>query len=208
MHNNEFILFLRKATLLLVGFLPVLFWLSLVFSFDTPDAAAATIVSILIHEAGHLIAITLLGEGIYGLRGALSGLRIKTDRSSYGGEFIIYLGGPLANAAAALSAMLFLPADYAEMLIAVNTTTCISNLLPAEGYDGYGMLRCLLFRRGISYKRHLFLSAVSLFTVTFLCILSLYLMDRCGEGYWIFFVFFLSSLKKMENTLKEVKNEQ
>ncbi len=208
MHNNEFIQFFRKFALLSVGVLPVVFWFSLIFSFDTPAVAVSTLIAVAIHECGHFLTIIFLGKKIEGFRGTLSGLRIKRGYVSYGSEFLIYLGGPLANAAAALIASFFLSFEYAKALFAVNFATCISNLLPAEGYDGYGMLRCLLTRRGVSRFHDRVLGCISLLTVTLLCTLSLYMMDRCGEGYWIFFVFFISMLKKMENSPEDAKNEE
>ena len=208
MHNNEFSHFFYKFALLVVGVLPFIFWFTLIFSFDTPEVAVTTLLAAAVHECGHLVAILLLGNNIKGFRGTLSGPRIRSDTLSYGAEFMIYLSGPLANALLALFSSFFLSIEYARILFTVNLATCISNLLPAEGYDGYGMLRCLLMKWGFSRFYCRTLDYISLLTATVLCTLSLYLMDRCGEGYWVFFVFFFAMLKKLEKTVGCSENEK
>jgi hypothetical protein len=207
MHNNEFEAILSKFATFTDGILPIFFWLFLIFSFDSPKIAAATVIAIAIHELGHIVSILCIGGDLSGMRGAISGLRIKGRAPSYGSELLIYLGGPLANAMAALISLLFLPNEFAEVHFAVNFATCISNLLPVEGYDGYGILRCLVMKLSDSCHTGL-LGGISLFTTSALAISSLYLMDRIGEGYWLFFVFFLSTLKKLGDLLEIHKNEK
>ena len=208
MHNNENESIFSKIARFMVAILPVLFWLSLIFSFDTPKIAMLTLIAVAIHECGHFITMLLLGKDIKGFRGAISGLRIKSELCSYGSEFIIYAAGPLANVIAAMLSAFFFTGEHMETFCTVNIATALSNLLPIEGYDGYGMLRCLMMKRNYSYLCFKFLEYLSLFTVAVFCILSLYLMDRFGEGYWIFFVFFVSLLKKASSSLKDDKNEQ
>ena len=197
MHNNEFKLFLHKFMRFICIFSPILFWISLIFSFDSPQIATLTIIAIAIHEVGHIATIFLFGEKIEGFRAVLSGLRIRNSTASYGEEFTVYLAGPLANAIAALLGRIILPDVYASAFITVNTATCISNLLPIEGYDGYGLLRCALTHREQTRFAYALLDAVSMFFTATLLVLSLYLLDRYGEGYWLFFMFFFSTLKKI-----------
>ena len=207
MHNNEFSRFFYGFAPFVIGFLSIAFWFSLIFSFDTPAIAFATLISILTHELGHFIVIFVLGKRVGGFRGSISGLRIRKGETSYTEEFLIYLGGPLANAVLILVSSLFVRLEYARIVLALNAATCMSNLLPAEGYDGYGMIRCLLMQNECSEPCYVILECISLLTSTFFCILSLYVMDRCGEGFWLFFVFFVATLKKMSNLNKGAKNE-
>ena len=208
MHNNEIKGKIRSFTKILGTLLPLLFWISLIFSFDSPCVACATLICIGIHELGHVAVIFLLGRSPSRLRGILSGMKIKAICPSYREELLTYLGGPLANFTAALAALPFLKNEYAAILFAVNAATCFSNLLPVEGYDGYGILRCIGECSDSPYRFFRLLGGISLFTTASLTIISLYMMDRLGEGYWIFFVFFVSTLKKLSNLVKNAKNEQ
>ena len=208
MHNNEFSRFFYKIALVAVGILPVIFWFSLIFSFDTPKIAFTTLIAVLTHEAGHLLAIFLLNKKIDSFRGTVSGFKIRSGALSYKAEFLIYLGGPLANAVLALISLLFTKHEYAQVICALNIATCISNLIPAEGYDGYGLLRCFLMKNGWNRFYHNVLECTSMLTLMTLCIISLYLMDRCGEGFWLYFIFFFSVIKKLQKPTKGAKNEK
>lgn len=208
MHNNELKTWLKRAYSLLSSLLPALFWLTLIFSFDEPLIAVTTLIAAFIHECGHFFAFLLRNRSSRGFYSALSGLRIKMSEVSYGDEFLIYLCGPLSNIISALLSLLLLPGDYASLLAAVNLATAFSNLMPAEGYDGYGMLRCLIKHRGMTYRSYSILEWISFFTSMLFVLLSLYLMNKIGEGYWIFFLFFISLLKKAAKMLKVVKIEE
>ena len=146
MHNHENIRRFLKFSAVIGGILPIVFWLTLIFSFDTPKIAFATMLAVIIHEFGHFLAILLLKKEILGLRGALSGLRIKSELSSYTADFVIYSGGPLANLAAAIIYAACFSGEHAVIFVTVNLATCFSNLLPAEGYDGYGMIKCIILK--------------------------------------------------------------
>ena len=179
--------------------LPIIFWVSLIFGFDAPYLAILTIISALMHEMGHTVAIFILSKEKASLRGHSTGFRIKTtDILPYPLEITILLAGPCVNVCAFLLTLPFGDAlcGYVRMLGYINLATGVSNLLPLEGYDGYGAL-CTLFRsRG---KAHL-IKLLELFSfilsvsVTFL---ALYFIDTFGEGYWIFGLFFFTVLSKL-----------
>ena len=179
--------------------LPIVFWLSLIFGFDAPCIAVLTVICALLHELGHFSAIYLLtGKGGC-VRGHSSGFRIKRDgASSYRKEIAILLAGPLSNVAVFLILLLLGDAlnGYFRTFAIVNLATGVSNLLPIEGYDGYGAiseaLRC--FGHPEYIRRLETLSFVLSVGVTFV---SLYLIERFGEGYWIFGLFFVGTLSKL-----------
>lgn len=206
MHNNEnrFILqgFLRTVN----QFLPVLFWITLILGFEEPSVAFLTILSALIHEFGHIAYLKLRVRGEAKLRGVLSGFRIApSTQLTYAEEAMLYLSGPLTNICAALLCSLF-QGEWASLLCALNVATAVSNLLPIEGYDGYGALRSLAEKRnpvGIGTR---VLDAISSAIIFSFCILSIYFIDRFGEGYWIFAVFFVSMLKQLDKWLKNAKS--
>ncbi|MBO7196709.1 MAG: hypothetical protein J6V80_05235 [Clostridia bacterium] len=186
--------------------LPVFFWLFLIFGFESPEMAAITILSALAHELGHLTYICMRGKSKINLRGSINGFRINSNRSiSYGEEIATYASGPLVNILLWLIFSLLYPIlGYFSALIAIiNLATAVSNLLPIKGYDGYGIIRAALEKRSLCGRSLVFLSRISSCLVLALCILSLYLIDRKGGGYWIFAIFFISMLNHIKDGLGE-----
>ncbi len=187
--------------------LPVIFWILLMFGFDMPYAAIMTVIAAVIHESGHLIMIYAFSEySCKSIRGCISGLRIKTIGLSYTKEALIAAGGPLINIVIWLIALL-LPLSsefflYIKAFGIFNLLTAASNLLPIEGYDGYKILYCLLsMRRKSAEFTEDILSALSFLFSAIMCFLSLYVILKIGEGYWIYAVFssvLLSSISKRQ----------
>jgi stage IV sporulation protein FB len=179
--------------------LSAVFLLFIVYGFDAPFLATLTLISALIHECGHLIAIGFTKkEKISPPTPVLSGLRIKrASLLPYKSEILISLGGPLINILVFLFFLIPFPlaaSEYLSYFGLVNLMTAISNLLPIEGYDGYKILSALLhtskkdeYAEGILFFLSLFFSA----SLTFL---SLYFIMRFSEGFWIFAIFFASLL--------------
>lgn len=187
-------------------FLPVLFWICLIFGFEEPEIAILTIVAAIIHEGGHIAFLRIRGIKGHKLRGVVSGFRIRASSIlTYKDEMLLYLSGPIANICAALMLALF-DSDITRMLCALNIATAISNLLPVEGYDGYGALRSIIEMLGGGFGERI-LDGVSAGIVFSLCILSIYFIDRFGSGYWIFGIFFFSMLGQLSKWLKNVKSE-
>ena len=81
--------------------------------------------------------------------------------------------------------------------------TMLSNLLPIEGYDGYRAVSSAAALLELDPTRtERTLSSLSFFFSVLVTFLSLYLILKIGEGYWIFGVFFtltLSALAKRQN---------
>ena len=179
--------------------LPIIFWVSIIFGFDLPYIAVLTIIAAVIHELGHYIAIAVLSDAPAPIHGHSSGFRIKrTGRLSYKKEIVILLAGPLINLSVFLILIPFGNSLFGYMKIFgyVNLITCLSNLLPFEGYDGYNALRELFGYIGKeSLERRLenasFVIGVG---ITFI---ALYLIDRFSEGYWIFGLFFFATVSKL-----------
>ena len=171
----------------LISILPPLFWGLIIFGFEEPYIAILSIISALIHECGHIIFM----ERARCMRGVLSGFRIKaTSMVTYRQKILGYLGGPLANIAVSLALIPFLGSEYLRMLAILNLATATSNLLPIEGYDGYGIIKAILESRECPSNAFSILSYVSGGLVLCFTLFSLYLMDRVGGGYWIFAIFF------------------
>ncbi len=160
-----------------------------------------TLVAILIHEAGHLLAAYLLHMKPKGVSADTIGIRLlfRGAPPSYGKEIFLCASGPLANL---LSLLLVLPFKGAEnaFFLSVSAALAILNLLPIEGFDGGRILHGTLL---------LFLSPTladrisDLFSFLFLFVLwcaSVYLMMRTGNELSLFFfsaaIFFRIFLQK------------
>lgn len=194
-----------KLALFLSKILPLLFWILLMLGFDSVCIAVLTLLSALIHECGHLIAAS--SKKKVGLPQAhISGFRIKVSDMSYKEELIVAAAGPLINVLL-WGILLFLGKtaahrDYLYTFGIINLLTAFSNLLPIEGYDGYKILSCVgaLLSDDASACEKI-LSGFSFVFSSIMCFLSLYLILKLGEGYWLFIVFFsvtLSAIAKRE----------
>ena len=201
--KNELIIWLLNKA---CGILPVFFWLFLIFGFEEPCMALVTLGSALMHEAGH-IGYIMLSRGLKpNIRGVLNGLKIKSyGNLSYAEEIKLSLAGPIMNIVLFVLFSLFSVLLGERMLITamINLATALSNLLPIEGYDGYGALMAYIRGRELGESIEHFLVCISSGLIFLLCIFSLYLIDRVGGGYWIFAVFFISMIKCIRNTLRE-----
>ena len=181
--------------------LPVVFWVSLIFGFDAPYVAVLTVISAIIHECGHYAAIYILSGRTNAPRGHSTGFRIKrTEALSYGKEIMIILAGPAVNI---ILFLILLPfgnslSGYIRLFAFISLATGVSNLIPIEGYDGYGALKELFFAKDL----HLCvkgLEAISFFISVLITFISLHMIDAIGEGYWIFGLFFFSMISKIAN---------
>ena len=149
MHYNEFLRLLCRTCSLVLCFLPLAFWILLVFSLESPCSAVITVVCALIHEMGHIIFIFRKTGRIRLPEGRLNGFLIRergTALMSYREEAMLYLSGPLANICTAALSLILSPliGDYAVFISVISLVTGISSLLPIEGYDGYGMLSAIV----------------------------------------------------------------
>ena len=200
--KNAFI----KTIELLCSMLPALFWGLMIFGFEEVSTAIATLLSALIHECGHIAYILFIDKSGFGFKGVLSGFRIKAHAPiSYDEEIGRYLAGPMANIITFVIAVLLgkIAGNFFVTLAAISLATAISNLLPIRGYDGYGIIRAIIEKREICSLAIKALGWVSSSLIFTLCILSLYLIDRHGGGYWIFAVFFISMIKEFAEGLGE-----
>lgn len=186
------------------GVLPLLFWVFMIFGFDEAHIAILTILTALLHELGHIVAIIALRLDRGGrLSAHISGFRIKKEEAGYLADIIVLSAGPLANILLFTLSLPFGDAleGYISLLGEISLFTGLSNLMPLEGYDGYGILSRLLLISGkiggIIYLEYLSFSVSVLFTL-----ISLYLLFFFGEGYWIFGIFFALMLGRIKAFIK------
>lgn len=187
-----------KFLLLAEQSLLVVFWVLLIFGFDSTYIAVLTVLSALVHELGHIIAVMLIHKkGCFMPKPDISGFRIKLPSMSYKEELICAISGPLAN----LILLVFtLPVSspYAKTFAMLNLLTMLSNLLPIDGYDGFKILTSIFGLRLKCYARaQRILYSISFAFSCVMCFLALYILLKIGEGYWLFAVFFSVMLRAM-----------
>ena len=206
MHNYEKKLDFSRLFHTFSNLLPSVFWILLIFGFEDVLTGLATLVCAVIHECGHLIAFIHSGQSNPRIRSVLSGMRIKScAQLSYRQQIWIYLSGAALNIFTI--PILLLPALYSnpftKELITMNIATAVSNLLPIEGYDGYGALYTFFEMKEAGQKLYIALSFLSTSLIFLFSVFSLYLIDRKGGGYWIFAVFFISMIKCFNKSLSK-----
>jgi len=190
-----------KILKLLSKILPLVFWLLLLFGFDSPWIAFLTALSAAIHEIGHLMFTSF--KSTPQLYAHPSGFRIKENTvSSYKREILLISGGPVFNILASSIAFCIANICKSEYMLdfaVINLLTAASNLLPISGYDGYRIIECVIFGFSVEPDRlHRSLEIVSALLSSALLFLALYFMLKIGEGYWIFAILFISMLIKIK----------
>ena len=189
MQNNKIPRRIMRALRLAEWGLPAIFWLLLLFGFDSPPLAISTLIAAALHELGH-IAYLLARGGISLFSPRANGFRLYPSRSlSYKEEMLLAAAGPASNLlSAALFAILSAFAgEYFQILALFNLMTMASNLLPIEGQDGYNILRAFFSERFAHTES--VLKRISFTFSVLLTFLALYLIEKLNTGYWIFALF-------------------
>lgn len=179
--------------------LPALLLLVYLLMTEPPSVLLLFASALAAHEWGHLCAFSLLGIGASRLRFEGAGLRLFPDVPLLPHEEgAVALAGPLSNLLFALLGLRFGRGPFFLLFSAVHLLFAFGNLLPFGGCDGERLLSLLLSRFPPKIREGV-LSSVSLFSLSFLFFLSLFLYYLTGNGICgvIFSLFFLLEDKKM-----------
>lgn len=116
---------------------------------DESGLCAAALFCCIVHEAGHIICLLILGEKPKLIE--LSFYGVKLERKNTAGmnsveEIAVYASGPVANLV--LSAVLFAAGQSEGMKTAAVISLCVGafNLLPCQPLDGGNLLHFVLGR--------------------------------------------------------------
>ncbi len=136
---------------------------------------AVTVIAVLLHEAGHLLAAARLGIRIRTLELDLIGAQIypATLLPSYRAELLLALGGPLASFLLFLITLPF-GTDFMTLLGRTSLSLALFNLLPVSGFDGGRMLFSLL---AAPFGERIATRAVAV--TSYLSLLLLFLLSAC-----------------------------
>ncbi len=124
-----------------------------------------SLISALLHEAGHILCAAALGVKLSSVRFTLGGVKINADFALIKGadEVMILLAGSGVNFLLCLvSGAVPL---YSEAVLGANLLMGIFNLLPSEGLDGGSIARILLEKRFLPEKAYKIQKILSHFTM-------------------------------------------
>lgn len=175
--------------------IPVVLSFFFLFRFTEAWRAWLFLLSIAVHEGGHLAAFFLCGAGAPRFAPVSGGFRFRAPAPlSYRAELAVALAGPTANLVPGLL-FLFFGAGNAYFLEAgwIFLSTGASNLIPVSDHDGGRALLCLLSPRLGPGKAALVAEGVSLLSLLLSLTLSFALLYASGAGFY-FTVFCLFSL--------------
>ena len=191
--------FFKKTGAGLLSVLPYLFFVLMIFSFDEIWMAVLTVISAVIHEAGHVVALLAVG-GEFSLYGTVSGPRLRSGKMlSYKEELAVALSGPMLNIIVFIFLLLIKSEGYIFIFALLNLITALSNLLCIQGYDGYRIMTCILILAGKERYCEIALFRISFLFSAILSFFSLYFISRFNSGYWSFFVFIFFLFKAVKN---------
>lgn len=124
----------------------ITFWfvafITFIISLNVPSNVLATIFSSLLHETGHLLIMTSVGNKPQAVRFEITGMNIVRQpdlKISTKNEILIALGGPLINLICFLLSVLILCVYNNENILifgCINLILMIFNLLPIKKLDG------------------------------------------------------------------------
>ena len=99
---------------------------------------AAILISILVHELGHLLALRVCHVKIYSLSIGVNGMQILAEPMNKRKECLCAMAGPLVGL------LLLFAAKRFPIVAVCSLVHSAFNLLPIAGLDGYRALACFL----------------------------------------------------------------
>lgn len=176
----------RKSAVLRILLLTILLFF-LVFFLKGTEYIFLLLFSAFIHECGHILTAKILSVPFVRVRSGLFGLWMKYDFSvkSYLTEIIVSCFGAAFNVcAAALTLFLCRPFGLLPLFFVFsNLSLAVFNLMPVSGFDGIGILHCLILTlTGDVSKADKACRIVSAVFSGAFFLLTVYIQMRAGAG--------------------------
>ena len=155
-------------------------------AFDGDGLLAYFLGSMLLHECGHLIAITAFDLEVQSIRAELSGacIRYGGGLRTYWQDAVIAAAGPAASLSAAFAALaanrVCGSSSVLEILIGTNLMLGAANLLPAFPTDGGRMLYALLAAAFTSRLAGIVLRLLTAVCALAMLLAGIYVLFRTG----------------------------
>ena len=168
--------------------------ITFIITMNAPSNVLITIVSSLLHECGHLLTMSAVGNKPQAVRLEITGMNIKRTQSikiSTKNELLIALGGPFANAVIFIICCFVICFYQSEILM---TIACINlilmafNLLPIKRLDGGMALYFLLSRRFDAELCSKFLKITSIFFITIIYAWGIYVFISSGYNFSVIII--------------------
>lgn len=156
------------------------------------------LLAVLVHEAGHLLALKGCGVPVTGFSLKLTGAVIQTKAAGYREELLCALAGPAASLLTAAVCCRFAP-WYAI----VSGGLGLLNLLPLYPLDGGRILRASLELFGWEEKMKPVIRVVTFGTCSLLMILACWLTAARQAGLWPMFAALILLCRVGEANLRE-----
>ncbi len=162
----------------------ITFWfiafIAFIISLNTPSNVLITVASSLLHETGHLLVMTSVGNKPQSVRFEITGMNIIRQpdfKISTKNEILIALGGPFINLICFLLSVIILCIYNNEKILTfgcINLILMIFNLLPIKKLDGGMALYYILLQKYDNLTCTKILKITSVFFITLIYIWGIY----------------------------------
>ncbi len=162
----------------------ITFWfvafITFIISLNTPSNVLITVASSLLHETGHLLVMTSVGNKPQAVRFEITGMNIIRQpdfKISTKNEILIALGGPFINLIYFLLSVIILCIYNNENILTfgcINLILMIFNLLPIKKLDGGMALYYILLQKYDNLTCTKILKITSVFFITLIYIWGIY----------------------------------
>lgn len=159
----------------------------ILLAFNPPEYVGAMLMCALLHEAGHLVTMRIMGVQHGRITVTPLGADIKmTGMYGYGQDMLVYASGAMANFFGALCAyFIYLgsPSTLVMFIIISNLFYAFFNMLPIRGLDGGGFCEALLMKNCQPDTAWRICGVLSAFSMLALMALSLFLIFASGTNF-------------------------
>lgn len=162
----------------------ITFWfvslITFIISLNAPSNVLVTVISSLLHEMGHLLVMTSVGNKPQAVRFEITGMNIIRQpdlKISTKNEILIALGGPLVNFISFLISVIILCFYENENILTfgcINLILMIFNLLPIKRLDGGLALYYILSQKYENLTCSKILKITSVFFIALIYIWGIY----------------------------------
>ncbi len=152
---------------------------------DESGVGAIALLCCVLHEAGHIICLLILGEKPKKIELSFYGIKLERQpmsSQSTAGDLAVYISGPAVNLM--FSAVLFLLSEFFESLrIAAAISLCVGifNLIPCKPLDGGNIIYTVLCRNTNQETADKICHAVTVATVIPLLVSGFYFLKTNGN---------------------------